>query len=688
MIKKKLAVISLHNYTSDIYMNQLNLLFGEAIEIETYSFDNETIKRGVKSDVILISSFTIFEAVKKYVLNNAEIIIANYTLSKDGIQKINKLPKGTKAMLVNINSKVCMETISLIFQLGCKNLDLVPVYPGLKEKIPDIPLAITPGESRHVPETAEKIIDIGHRVLDISTIVDITVKLNIEEKLVHPKIRKYFNEIAPISFGLEKVLGINNSLNSQLDVLLKIMDQGIIITNANGLIFTYNKSAEEIIGYKEEEIVGYNCMKVLPEIPYGKVLKTGKLIKNQLVKINGHDIVFTVVPIMNAGILHGTATITNRFTDIERTQHRLRAQLIGKGHKAKYTFHHILGESAAVKNTIDIGKRMASSDSSILITGESGTGKELFAQAIHNESPRKAYQFVAVNCAALPENLLESELFGYEGGAFTGARKEGKIGLFELAHKGTLFLDEIGEMPITLQSRLLRVLQERNVMRIGGDSVINIDVRIIAATNCNLKQLIEEKKFRNDLYFRLNVLPLKIPRLIDRNEDILLLIDAFKKEFKTNFRLSQAAKQKLMNHRWDGNIRELKNYVEYLANLGKDVIYPQDLPFEPVVYQNEYNLKSEEENTIHKLLELKHEHLTDYIFILEILKESYMKQERVGRRSISDHARIRGIYLSEQEIRNNLIRLETYGLVTISRGRSGTRITDFGREALKHLTKV
>jgi transcriptional regulator with PAS, ATPase and Fis domain len=686
MIKKKLAVISINEYISEFYSKQLQVLFGKSIEIENYCFDSGTIEAGVKEDIVLISSFTIFEAVKEYVSSDAEIIIANYTLTKKGMNKINGLPKDTKAILVNINPKVCMETISLIFQLGCKNVDLIPVYPGLTD-IPDISLAVTPGESRYVPDCVDKVIDIGQRIFDMSTIVDIAVKLGIDEKLGDSKIRKYFNDIVPISFGLEKVLSTNDSLNSKFEALLGIMNQGIIITNSNGLVYSYNKSAENIIGYREEIVVGCNSIKVLPEIPYSQVLRTCKPIRNHLVNINGQDIALTIAPIMNGDILNGAVAVINRFTDIEKNQHKLRQQLINKGHEAKYTFDYIRGKSNSIKNTIDIAKRMAQSNSSVLITGESGTGKELFAQAIHNESPRRSYQFVAVNCAALPENLLESELFGYEGGAFTGAKKEGKLGLFELAHRGTIFLDEIGEMPNKLQSRLLRVLQERKVMRIGGDSLIDIDVRIIAATNRDLKQLVKMKRFRNDLYFRLNVLPLKIPGLKHRKEDVLLLIDEFKKEFNTDFSLSKEAKYKFLNHSWEGNIRELKNYVEYLANLRKQIIYPKDLPFDTDLYnRSNYDLKSEEKKIIDRVM--VNGNVSDYIFILQILHEGYLNRRRVGRRSISSAADERGIYLSEQEIRKMLLKLEIYGMVIINKGRGGTKITDFGITVFNHLKEV
>jgi len=225
-----------------------------------------------------------------------------------------------------------------------------------------------------------------------------------------------------------------------------------------------------------------------------------------------------------------------------------------------------------MERLIGLAEKYAAADSTLLVQGESGTGKEMIAQGIHIASQRKGGPFVAVNCAALPESLLESELFGYEEGSFTGARKGGKAGLFEMAHKGTIFLDEIGELPLLLQARLLRVLQEREVMRIGGSKMIPVDVRIIAATNRNLIQLIHEGDFREDLYFRLAVLVLKVPSLRERLEDIPCLVESFLKEWRKagNIQVTEEDIRRLQTYSWPGNIRELKNLLERALVLTED----------------------------------------------------------------------------------------------------------------------
>ncbi len=247
-------------------------------------------------------------------------------------------------------------------------------------------------------------------------------------------------------------------------------------------------------------------------------------------------------------------------------------------------FNDIIGESRAINSVKTLANSIAKTNATVLIQGESGTGKELFARAIHFESPRCNAPFIAVNCASIPDNLLESEFFGYEGGTFTGARKEGHTGKFELANGGTIFLDEIGDLPLHLQPKILRVLQEQSFTKIGGKEEINVDVRIIAATNKNLQTMVSEGQFREDLYYRLNVIPLYLPSLIDREEDTLLLSTYLLNKYCKKYNVEEKKFSEEVNgvfraYRWPGNIRELENVIEYLVNVSKDdVITEECLP--------------------------------------------------------------------------------------------------------------
>lgn len=683
-MKKRLAIISYNSEASDTYDKQIKSLFSENIIIEKFIIEEEYIKKGIDADLVLVPSYDVLKMVIEYIGNSSEIIITNRTISKNALEKIMSIPKGTQVMILDESQEMAIQIISVIYQLGVRHIDLNPIYPGY-DKNQNIDTLITLGECKYGDNLVENIINIGNSLLDINTIIDIGVKLNLVNILQKQNIKKSYKEIVTISFGLSDIIGKTNRFESELDILHQVLDDGIIGINPNGIIYSYSDAAENIIGYKKDEILGKYSLEILSDIPFEYVLETLKPIKEKLIKINGYDVVVSVDPIIHSNRIYGAVAIVKKFSDVEKKQHKLRAQLIGKGHRAKYIFDDIFGKSEPIKRCKDIAKKMANSDSSILITGESGTGKELFAQAIHNSSKRKDYQFVAVNCGALPESLLESELFGYEEGSFTGARKGGKPGLFELAHNGTLFLDEIGEMPLNLQMRLLRVLQEREVMRIGGDRLIQINIRIIAATNRDLKDMVKMGLFREDLYYRLNVLPLKVPPLRDRKEDIFLLIEEIKKYFNCSFYLTESAKEALKNYNWRGNVRELKNYIEYFSSLDINNIDIEDLPFSDKQSLSSNILTSEEKTKAEKFLESAGKNISKYTFVLEELERSYINQTRQGRRSIYQKAQERDIFVSEQEIRIILINLQSFDMAQIFKGRSGSVITDLGRRILRYL---
>ncbi|MGL4791469.1 MAG: sigma-54 interaction domain-containing protein, partial [Anaerotignaceae bacterium] len=263
----------------------------------------------------------------------------------------------------------------------------------------------------------------------------------------------------------------------------------------------------------------------------------------------------------------GYVAVVQDVKKLQNHEKKIRTQLLGDGFVAKYTFDNIVHISAEMQKTISIAKKFSAYNSSVLIQGSSGVGKELFAQSIHNVSERRIGPFVAVNCAALPPSLIESELFGYEEGAFTGSKKGGRAGVFEMAHKGTIFLDEISELPLDIQGRLLRVIQEKEVMRLGDNKVIPLDIRIITATNRNLRKMVSEGKFREDLLFRINTLVFSIPTLNERREDIPILSQRFLEKYRLKYdkavkSFSKSAMKYLMDYPYEGNVRELENLVE------------------------------------------------------------------------------------------------------------------------------
>lgn len=355
----------------------------------------------------------------------------------------------------------------------------------------------------------------------------------------------------------------------RIESIINFAYEGIISVDQKGVIDTFNPWAEEIFEKKAYKVIGKNIKEILPAMDLLKTIHKGNREEDKVWTIGDKKIVANIIPIkINNEVVRVIATF-HRISQIQKMEQRIREKLYLKGHVAENTFEDIVGQSLTIEKAKEEAENYAQVDSPLLIYGETGTGKELFAQAIHNASPRKDNPFVAFNCAAIPENLLESELFGYVEGAFTGAKKGGKMGLFEQAHKGTIFLDEIGEISPDIQARLLRVLQERKVRRIGDDKLTPIDVRIIVSTNKDLYQLVEKKKFREDLYYRVNVLDLNLPPIRQRREDVPLLVKFFIKKYRQKLKkavkgISKEGIQILESYTWPGNIRQLENIMERL----------------------------------------------------------------------------------------------------------------------------
>lgn len=379
-----------------------------------------------------------------------------------------------------------------------------------------------------------------------------------------------FRDISELIDLAEKITNLSE-IRETLEATINATQDAISVVDENGIGTLINPAYTRMTGYTEKDVIGKDCTFDLAEgeSVHLEVLKSGKPVKGKRLKVglNKKDVVAEAAPIIVKGVLKGSVAIIHDLTEINAIYERLdQAKQIIRNLEAKYTFDDIIGTSEILLNAIEKAKIAAETPATVIIRGESGTGKELFAHAIHNASSRRYAQFVRVNCAAISENLLESELFGYEEGAFTGAAKGGKIGLFEKANGGTIFLDEIGELSLNTQAKLLRVLQEKEILRVGSNKPKAIDVRIISATNVDLEKAIVEKRFRQDLYYRLNVVPIDIPALRKHKSDIPALvkhlINKFNQEYGRNVSdISTAALEKIMSYEWVGNVRELENFV-------------------------------------------------------------------------------------------------------------------------------
>jgi len=354
--------------------------------------------------------------------------------------------------------------------------------------------------------------------------------------------------------------------NTLLETALNLFVDGLLITDTHGQIIKINNRASEILKMSREELLAHSVDHLFDDASCSEVYKYGMQQLDRIIEFSGGINLFSNrMPVITDGKVQGALITFQEAAKIEKLEHKYR-QYQSKGLVARYLFKDIISANKGMKVTIEKAKAFAKVDSTVLIRGETGAGKEMFSQSIHNESSRRKGPFVAINCAALPESLLESELMGYEEGAFTSARRGGKAGLFELAHMGTIFLDEINQIPIQVQGSILRVLQEQQVLRIGGDRMIPINVRVITATNENLIDLIRAGKFREDLYYRINVLNLVIPPLRERKEDIPQLLQYYLELFMRQYGpvepFSREAATLLENHAWPGNVRELINCIE------------------------------------------------------------------------------------------------------------------------------
>lgn len=361
--------------------------------------------------------------------------------------------------------------------------------------------------------------------------------------------------------------------NSVLNNILDHVHDAVIAVDKKEKIIMFNERAEELFKKDKKNILYNKLNEVFPELVFiTDVLKNKKSIIDEIVHLKNLVVTANVILMEVDDQIEGVLCTFQDITKLQGLEKKIRYEMNKKGLTAKYKFSDLMTSNPQMKRTLARAVNIGMSDSTAMLYGESGTGKEMIAQSIHNISERSREPFVAVNCAALTESLLESELFGYEEGAFTGARKGGKPGLFELAHGGTIFLDEINSVPINLQTKLLRVLEEKEVMRIGSDYVIPLDVRVLAAANEDLTDKIREGSFRSDLFYRLSILKLNIPPLRKRKEDIIPLFEHFLTTFAKNSdipKINKQIEQRLLSYSWPGNVRELKNTAERFILLGE-----------------------------------------------------------------------------------------------------------------------
>lgn len=552
-------------------------------------------------EAILINEGAFINGLIKYPLERVVVvdseskflgIISLEKLVENLLQERDKVSGNLNAILAaSSNSILSIDTQGNITYLNAKAAKLLniseenAVGKPVNNFIPDskLPEIVRTGES----QIGQKFVYQGK--ICISNRTPIVQKGNIVGAVA------VFQDITELENAMEEL----DNVNKYKDILETVVENdydSIVVVDSEGIITMFNKAYEQFLGVSKEQAIGRHVTDVIENTRMHLVAKTGIPEMGEIQKIAGHEMICNRVPITKEGKIWG-AIGKVMFQDVKDYKafvekiSKLQVELdyykemVNKIQGTYYTFENIIGSSPEMIEVKEMAMRVAKSHSTVLIRGESGTGKELFAHSIHYASLRRNGPFIKVNCSAIPENLLESELFGYDEGAFTGAKKGGKIGKFELAHKGTILLDEIGDMPINMQIKLLRVLQEKEIERVGGTTATPVDVRVIAATNRNLEELINEGKFRLDLFYRLNVVELKIPSLRQHKSDLeeLLYYHLGKISSRMGYPapvIDQEALSYIMNYDWPGNVRELENVLERCLNfIDNNVIRAGNLPY-------------------------------------------------------------------------------------------------------------
>lgn len=676
--KRKLILITYDMLNAMHYRQELLDFFGECIEIDIHTVV-DGIDYDLNADAVLTLSPMNNDEVQAHFGEEVIIIHGMKCITNDGYRKLMNIIPGSKVLLMTTNRTSSFEMAAYLYQFGINHVDFIPTYPDNLEHY-EVDTAVTPGQTRFIPKYINHVIDIGWRRISPDTLMSIMAALNMKNEELLQKLYEISKDILSNDFS-NTSLDLFSNTRELLFMTINLIDDGLLFLSTNYKPMFVNNAFLEMLRFKEKTFDMSEIVRYLPT-ELIELVMDNKEQDNYIFYLEERNKMFAFSKHFFSFYKEkkGCIIVLKDAEKIETLENEIRRKSIHRNTSTKYEFSDIIGESDVMIDCIRKAKRMALTSIPVLITGESGTGKELLAQSIHQYSGRRDKPFIALNCASLSEELLESELFGYEEGAFTGAKRGGKKGLFQLAQGGTLFLDEIGEIPFILQSKLLRVLQENEIRKIGGYSTIPIDVRIIAATNRNLSEMLEQGVFRLDLFYRLSMFSLTIPPLNERPEDILILAEHFLSGTEGNQYMSDELKQILVSYPWKGNIRELKNCIEYMAYMGSEKLMPKDLP---PGYDKKLQIKSDT-----KVSEVK-DYILNSLFpdlfqrqqklciaVLELLSECSMGRNRILYKL--------GYEFTEHEIKKCLIYLNDKEYLSASRGRGGTSISKKGTEILNY----
>lgn len=717
MNRNSIAIIAAYRHTSEFLAEEIRDLLELHCDIRTFYVEEEDnldtdaaenwqaagnqYQQRIRQFDFQDCSVVVFssEAIRKLVTGLTDVtipqVVTKRNIDMGKVPEIIGIESGTQVYAFGSSREAAEELIEELKETGINHLRLTPYFPGATPIRNGI--IITPGKFMVQMVGARRIIDVEFRTLRISTVMEIFIALNLPASRLS-RIEHWYQQ------KIRSMNEYNTTMNKNVTGILEAINEGIFCVSAEGRVLFCNRTFLTLIDMDYYDVAGKHC----EEIGFGPQLSGllhyhGNLF-SEIVEYGSRRLLINRLETPRRSPAETAAGFVISMQDVTRI-HELetdvRKKLARRGFVAKYTADKIISQSSIMKEKIQETLKIAASDHTVLLTGDNGTGKEMFAQVIHNQSQRASNPFVAVNLASLSDSIIESEIFGYEEGAFTGAAKGGKAGLFEMAHNGTIFIDEIGDVSLHIQQRLLRVLQEREVMRMGARQIIPVNVRVIAATNKNLFQMVQEGSFRMDLYYRLKVLHINIPALKERLDDIPLLLDHFFKEVRSKKHMSAAALGLLQSYSWPGNVRELENLVYYLETLCEHrEVLPGDLPEEfrgsaaQEANADQTSGVSQICNPVHasgleELFELiaastSSQVLDQLRFILTQLQLAESSGITMGRKRIHQLSlqRKNGSITVEQ-LRSRFYKLEQYGLIHVGTTRQGSTITEKGQAFLE-----
>lgn len=676
----KIALLTGSKETCRSLAKQLKNFLPSNIELDAYIMD-EGLGEVANPDFIIYSSEALYEEVAVLGKIDPEVpfVVGKRTINYDTLEMVVSIPNKTKVLLVNDLYESALEVKEAMEEIGLDHMDIEIYYPGCDLDTSEYRFAITPGELQYVPPGINEVIDIGSRIFDFKTIAKVLSHLELLEQSSGSFSKMYLEKIIKVAKSLATSRTQIIELNESMDRVIDGFEEGLLIFDNQHNIVVFNDMLKNILKIKQFKYIGNRLNRVM----YNKkilVYLTDDFLTDPLeMSIDGNDYIVSKFKIQQSGMTCAS------FKPLKEHQKNkaLKEEAIRKGYVAKYNIDDIIGKSQSIRKLKALIEKLGKTDMNILIQGESGTGKELTASAIHNHSNRCDAPFLAVNFSALPDSLIESELFGYAEGAFTGAKKGGKKGLFEEANGGTIFLDEIGDISLKVQSRLLRVLEEKEIMPVGGNEIRPVDVRIVAATNKNLIKMVNEKTFREDLYFRLKMGYIHLDPLRNRREDLEMLLNHIAQGMTSSkVEFSRTLIRKLEGYDWMGNVRELKNTINYmLAVRSTDMIDIDDLP-------NESFFATES----HEILDFEHpersfddlRYLSDeQVFFLSLIQEMISADDNVSRTSLAERSQSGRFKRTENQVRRILLQLKDLGMIQISKGRRGIELTEEGYQRIK-----